>query len=74
LLNACILIKVVPTKAEAIFDAVEKIDEVRKVYSTYGRFDIVAFVEVNDYKTLRSVTSLINSIEAVRSTETLAEA
>ncbi len=47
---------------------------IRKAYFTYGRFDIVVFLAVDDYRTLRKVTGEINSIEGVRSTETLAEA
>lgn len=74
MLNACILLKVVPTKAEMILDTVQKIDSVKKAYFTYGRFDIVIFVKVEDYKELREVTTRINGIEGVRSTETLPEA
>jgi len=74
MLNACILLKVVPTKAEIILDTVRKIDSVKKAYFTYGRFDIVIFVKVEDYKELREVTTRINGIEGVRSTETLPEA
>ena len=74
MLNACILLKVVPTKADAILDTIRKIGGVRKAYFTYGRFDLVVFVEVEDYKKLREVTAQINGIEGVRSTETLPEA
>jgi uncharacterized protein with GYD domain len=74
MLNACILLKIVPTKAHAILSAVRAIDGVRKTYPTYGRFDIAVFVEVADYKQLRAVTTKINSVEGVRSTETLPEA
>jgi len=74
MLNACILLKVVPTKAEIILDTVRKIDSVKKAYFTYGRFDIVIFVKVKDYKELREATTQINGIEGVRSTETLPEA
>jgi DNA-binding Lrp family transcriptional regulator len=74
LLNACVLLKVVPTKADAILSSIKAIKEVRKAYFTYGRFDIAVFIEVKDYKELRKVTSLINAISGVRSTETLAEA
>jgi len=73
MLNACVLIKIVPTKADLILEAVKTIEEVRKAYLTYGRFDIVAFLEVEDYKELREVTIRINEIPGVRSTETLAE-
>jgi uncharacterized protein with GYD domain len=74
MLNACILLKIVPIKAHAILSAVRKISGVRKAYFTYGRFDIAVFVEVADYKELRAVTTKINGIEGIRSTETLPEA
>jgi len=73
MLNACVLIKVVPTKADSILETIKTIREVRKAYFTYGRFDIVAFLEVEGYKDLREITGRINEIPGVRSTETLAE-
>jgi DNA-binding Lrp family transcriptional regulator len=73
-IDACILLKVVPTKADMILDTVRKITGVRKAYSTYGRFDLAVFVEVEDYKKLRKITTEINCIEGIRSTETLPEA
>lgn len=74
MLNACILLKVVRIKAQTILSAVQRIGSVRKAYLTHGRFDIAIFAEVEDYKELRVVTSKINGIEGIRSTETLAEA
>ncbi len=74
MLNACILLKVVPTKGNKILDMVRKIDKIKKAYFTFGRFDIALFVEAEDYKELREVANHINGIEGVRSTETLAEA
>jgi DNA-binding Lrp family transcriptional regulator len=74
MLDACILLKVMPTKADMILDTIRKVNGVRKAYFTYGRFDIAVFVEVQDYKELRGITTQINSIEGVRSTETLPEA
>lgn len=74
MLNACILLKVVPTKAQVILSVVKAIGGVRKAYFTYGRFDIAVFVEVADYRELRAVTTKINGIEGIRSTETLPEA
>jgi DNA-binding Lrp family transcriptional regulator len=74
MLNACILLKVVPTKADEILNNVRKIDNVKKAYHTFGRFDVALFVEVKDYKELRGVVNYINGIEGVRSTETLSEA
>jgi uncharacterized protein with GYD domain len=74
MLNACVLLKVVPTKADAILSAVKVVKGIRKAFFTYGRFDIVVFLEVENYKQLRELTSQINEIAGVRSTETLAEA
>ena len=74
MLNACILLKVVPIKAYTILSAIKEIRAVRKAYFTHGRFDIAVFVEVTDYKELRAVTTKINCIEGIRSTETLPEA
>ncbi len=73
-LNACILLKVVPTKSDSILEEVLKMDRVRKAYNTYGRFDIAIFVEVENYEELREITTDINTVEGVRSTETLPEA
>ena len=72
-MDACVLIKVVPTKADSILETIKTIKEVRKAYFIYGRFDIVAFLEVEGYKDLREITERINEIPGVRSTETLAE-
>jgi len=74
MLNACILLKVVPTKAENVLESIMKVEGVRKAYFTYGRFDIVVFLEAEDYTSLRKATTVINSISGVRSTETLVEA
>jgi DNA-binding Lrp family transcriptional regulator len=74
MLVACVLLKVVPTKADLILETVSKVPGVRKAYFTYGRFDIVVFLEVQDYRELREVTTIINGMEGVRSSETLPEA
>ncbi len=66
--------KVVPTKAENVLEAVKKVKGVRKAYFTYGRFDIAVFLEAEDYADLRKATTVINGINGVRSTETLVEA
>lgn len=74
MLNACVLLKVVPTKSDSILESLSSFNYVRKAYDSYGRFDIAIFVEVQDYEELRKVTTEINSIEGIRSSETLPEA
>jgi DNA-binding Lrp family transcriptional regulator len=71
--SACILIKVVPTRIEQVLIQVKDLNETRKAYPVYGRWDIVAFIQVSEYRQLKHLTSRINSFEGVRSTETLAE-
>ncbi|MCX8191173.1 MAG: Lrp/AsnC ligand binding domain-containing protein [Nitrososphaerales archaeon] len=73
-LSCCILIKTVPTKIYNIVDEVKKIKEVKQCYMTYGRFDVVAFIEVSNYDDVRKVSTSINTLEGIRSTETLVEA
>jgi DNA-binding Lrp family transcriptional regulator len=74
MLNACALLKIVPTRAEPILEAVTGIPSVKKAYFCYGRFDVVAFIEAEDYKSIKGISKKINSIDGVRSTETLVEA
>ncbi|WP_455364413.1 Lrp/AsnC ligand binding domain-containing protein [[Eubacterium] cellulosolvens] len=71
--NACILIKTVPTKLDNTLKRVNQFEGVTKAYVVFGRWDIVSFFEVGDYHQIQSITSKINSIEDVRSTETLLE-
>lgn len=74
MVKACILIKAVPTRIEQVLNQVKGLKETRKTYPVYGRWDIVAFIEVSEYGQLKELTGEINKLEGVRSTETLAEA
>jgi DNA-binding Lrp family transcriptional regulator len=71
-LNACVLIKTIPTRIEDTISEVKKFKQVRKTYMVYGRWDIVALMEVTEYKELKTITAQINVMKGVRSTETLA--
>ena len=72
-MNACILIKTVPTAAEEILERVKRMSGVRKAYAAYGRWDIVAFINT-PAEEIGKISANINLIEGVRSTETLPEA
>jgi hypothetical protein len=71
--NACILIKTTTTAVEKILQQVRKMSAVRKAYIAYGRWDIIAFIAapIDD---IGKISGSINSIEGVRSSETLPEA
>ena len=73
-LRACLLVKTAPIRTDEVLAAVKKVKGVKKAYVVYGRFDLVAFVEGAGYPSLRGLTAKINSIDGVRSTETLAQA
>ncbi|MEM4246435.1 MAG: Lrp/AsnC ligand binding domain-containing protein [Candidatus Bathyarchaeia archaeon] len=73
MVNACILVKTVPTRIEKVLKDVKRLKGSIKAYVVFGRWDIASFFEVADYHEIRSITSTINSIDGVRSTETLLE-
>jgi len=73
-LNACILIKSTPLQTESVLQKTRSLQAVRKVFLAYGRYDLVAFVQVGEYHEIRELTGAINSLQGVRSTETLVEA
>ena len=71
--SACILIKTTTTAVERILQQVKKIGAVRKAYIAYGRWDIVAFVAA-PIDEIGKISASINSIEGVRTSETLPQA
>lgn len=73
-LSACILIKTVPLQTESVLKKTRSLKGIRKAFVAYGRYDMVAFVEASGYPEIRSLTSEINSLPGVRSTETLVQA
>jgi DNA-binding Lrp family transcriptional regulator len=74
MVNAVVLIKSVPTKQDELIGKLKVTEYVRKVYPCYGRFDIVVFVDAPDVDKIKLLSLKINSMDGVRSTETLLEA
>jgi DNA-binding Lrp family transcriptional regulator len=74
MVNAVVLIKSVPTKQDELISKLKVTECIRKVYPCYGRFDIVAFVDAPDVDKIKLLSLKINSMDGVRSTETLLEA
>ena len=71
--KACVLIKTTPTATDKILETVLKMKSVRRAYVAYVRWDIVAFVDA-PIDQIGGISANINSIDGVRSTETLPEA
>ena len=73
-MQACILIRALPGKGRAVFDAVNKLPEIKSAYLVFGRYDVVAFAEAPTYEALTTVTTKVNAIPGTKSTESLTEA
>ena len=73
-LDACILIKTVPLETASVLKKAKSLKGVRKAFVAYGRYDMVVFVNASGYPEVRKLTGEINSMQGVRSTETLVEA
>lgn len=71
--KGCILIKAVPTAIDKLLERVKKMSGVSKAYAIYGRWDIVAFIDASTEE-IGKLSATINSMEGVRSSETLPQA
>jgi DNA-binding Lrp family transcriptional regulator len=66
--------KTVPLQTEAVLRRIKSLKGVKKAFVAYGRYDLIAFAEATGYPEVRRLTGEINSMQGVRSTETLVEA
>lgn len=73
LISACVLARCGPGKFADVAKAAEKIEGVKTVFSTLGRWDVAADVEAADIKALSSIALKINGLPGVLCTETLVE-
>jgi len=73
-MQSCILIRVLPGKGTKALDAIKKFVEVKSAYLVFGRYDIVAFAEAPTFEAISTLTSRVNAIPEIKSTETLLEA
>ena len=71
---ACVLVCCEPGKYSEVARKIREIKGVARAFSTSGRWDVVAEVEVADLKALTDVALKINGLSGVRATETLVEA
>lgn len=70
---SCILIRAMPGKVTAVLENVKKVKGVVKAFPVYGRYDIVAFAEAADYGSISKISTEVNAIKGVKSTETAIE-
>ncbi|WP_251977840.1 Lrp/AsnC family transcriptional regulator [Salinicola avicenniae] len=70
--NAVILINVEKGAIRSVAERLADLDGISEVYSTCGRYDLVAIVRTRDFESLATlVTERLNSVDGIRDTETL---
>ncbi len=70
-----ILINVNPGKTRSVLETIRKIDGVKYAYAVFGRYDVVAMIDVQDIdQAAATVIDKIGSVDGVVKTETLIKA
>ncbi|MEX2722031.1 MAG: Lrp/AsnC ligand binding domain-containing protein [Candidatus Wukongarchaeota archaeon] len=72
-MQACTLIKCEAGKLEEAVENIKKIENVKKVFSCSGQFDIAVLLEAENLKALGETAVKIHSIKEVKASETLME-
>lgn len=71
--RALVLVKCSYGASVAISSEAKKVLGVTDCYPVFGRYDVVAFIEGEDYKQVKTIADKISALDGVRSTETLPE-
>ncbi|MHB0776333.1 Lrp/AsnC family transcriptional regulator [Halomonas sp. WWR20] len=70
--NAVILIDVEKGQVRPVAQRLAEVEGISEVYSTCGRYDLVAIARTRDFETLAElVTVRLMAVEGIRDTETL---
>ncbi|MFD2190879.1 Lrp/AsnC family transcriptional regulator [Pistricoccus aurantiacus] len=70
--NAVILINTDQGQVRQVAERLAEVEGISEVYSTCGRYDLVAIARTRDFESLAQlVTERLNLVEGIRETETL---
>lgn len=70
--NAVILINAEKGQIKAVAEKLAEVEGISEVYSTCGRYDLVAIARTRDFESLAAlVTERLIQVEGIRETETL---
>ncbi|APX92081.1 MULTISPECIES: Lrp/AsnC family transcriptional regulator [Halomonadaceae] len=70
--NAVILINAEKGKIKAVAERLADVEGISEVFSTCGRYDLVAIARTRDFEGLAQlVTERLDQVEGIRETETL---
>jgi uncharacterized protein with GYD domain len=73
LLSACVLIRTVHGRFEDVVEFLSRLDGVKKIFPTLGRYDVVVDLEVSDINALDATILKMGKFAGVVFTETLVE-
>jgi uncharacterized protein with GYD domain len=73
LLSACVLIRTVHGRFEDVVEFLGRLDGVKKIFPTLGRYDVVVDLEVSDITALDATVLRMGKFAGVVFTETLVE-
>ncbi len=71
MINGLMLIKATATTSPSIVKEAKGIKGVTDAYMVFGRFDVVIFLEAEDFLRLKDIAKKISSLQGIKSTETL---
>jgi len=71
MINGLMLIKATAKASPSIVKEAKGIKGVTDVYMVFGRFDVVIFLEAEDFLKLKDLAKKISSLQGIKSTETL---
>lgn len=66
-----VLVRIGAAQPQSILEEVRGVEGIKDAYAVFGRFDIVVFMEADDYYKLKDIAAEIAGIEGIESTETL---
>ncbi|MEM4576172.1 MAG: Lrp/AsnC ligand binding domain-containing protein [Candidatus Nezhaarchaeales archaeon] len=73
MVNACVLVRTERGRGDDVVAKVKQIEGVKLAFSTFGRYDAVIDLEVEDYRSLGQLVQKISRLSGVVFTETLVE-
>ena len=68
---ACLLAMLVHRQSPQVIKTLRNMPEVKDAFIVFGQYDLVVFLEADDYAELAAVTAEINKISGITNTETL---
>lgn len=73
MISACVLVRTERGRSDDVVARVRQLEGVKVAFPTFGRYDVVIDVEVEDFKFLGQLVQKISRLSGVVFTETLVE-